>query len=49
LVKAIRDGDGPEAERIARQRVADSRDAAIKLLQETKGIDTGDRENHRTP
>lgn len=34
LVKAIRDGDGAEAERIARQRVIDSRDAAIRLLQE---------------
>jgi DNA-binding GntR family transcriptional regulator len=34
LVKAIRDGDGAEAECIARQRVIDSRDAAIRLLQE---------------
>ncbi|MBX9812868.1 MAG: GntR family transcriptional regulator [Burkholderiales bacterium] len=33
LVKAIRDGDGAEAERIARQRVQDSRDAAIAQLQ----------------
>jgi DNA-binding GntR family transcriptional regulator len=33
LVKAIRDGDGEEAERIARRRVTDSRDAAIELLQ----------------
>lgn len=33
LVKAIRDGDGVEAERIARQRVLDSRDAAVQLLQ----------------
>lgn len=33
LVKAIREGDGEEAERIARQRVIDSRDAAIELLQ----------------
>ncbi len=33
LLKAIRDGDGEEAERIARQRVTDSRDAAIELLQ----------------
>lgn len=32
LVRAIRDGDGEEAERIARQRVTDSRDAAIGLL-----------------
>lgn len=33
LVKAIRDGDGDEAERIARRRVMDSRDGAIELLQ----------------
>ena len=33
FVKAIRDGDGAEAERIAKQRVLDSRDAAILLLQ----------------
>jgi len=33
LVKAIRDGDGAEAERVARQRVTDSRDAAIQLLR----------------
>lgn len=32
LVKAIRAGNGPEAERIARQRVIDSRDAAIARL-----------------
>jgi DNA-binding GntR family transcriptional regulator len=32
LVKAIRDGDGEEAERIARRRVTDSRDAAIAEL-----------------
>ena len=36
LVKAIRDGDGVEAERIARQRVNDSRDAAIARLQEAE-------------
>lgn len=35
LVRAIRYGDGSEAERIARQRVTDSRDAAIELLQRT--------------
>jgi DNA-binding GntR family transcriptional regulator len=34
LVRAIRDGDGAEAERIARQRVLDSRDAAIAQLQQ---------------
>jgi DNA-binding GntR family transcriptional regulator len=34
LVRAIRDGDGTEAERIARQRVLDSRDAAIAQLQQ---------------
>lgn len=33
LVKAIRDGDGAAAERVARQRVQDSRDAAIERLQ----------------
>lgn len=33
LVKALRDGDGAEAERIARQRVLDSRDAAVQMLQ----------------
>ena len=34
LLKAIREGNGAEAERIARQRVTDSRDAAIRLLKE---------------
>jgi DNA-binding GntR family transcriptional regulator len=34
LLKAIRDGDGAAAERIARQRVTDSRDAAIRMLKE---------------
>lgn len=33
LVKAIRDGDGAAAERIAQQRVLDSRDAAIRQLE----------------
>lgn len=33
-LKAIRDGDGAEAERIARERVIESRDAAIRILQE---------------
>jgi DNA-binding GntR family transcriptional regulator len=32
LLKAIRTGDGTEAERIARERVLESRDAAIRLL-----------------
>ena len=32
LVKAIRAGDGEQAERIARERVLESRDAALKLL-----------------
>jgi len=36
LVKAIRDGDGVEAERVARQRVNDSRDAAIAKLREAE-------------
>ena len=33
LLQAIRDGDGDAAERIARQRVIDSRDAAVDLLR----------------
>lgn len=33
LVKAIRDGDGAAAERVAQQRVLDSRDAAIRQLE----------------
>jgi DNA-binding GntR family transcriptional regulator len=36
LMKALRDGDGVAAERIARQRVNDSRDAAIARLQEAE-------------
>lgn len=32
LVKAIRDGNGAEAEQIARERVLESKDAAIRLL-----------------
>jgi hypothetical protein len=34
LVEAIRKGDGATAERIARERVTDSRDAAIRALQQ---------------
>ena len=34
LLKAIRDGDGAQAAAIARQRVLESRDAAIRILQE---------------
>jgi DNA-binding GntR family transcriptional regulator len=33
LIKAIRDGDGAAAEQAARQRVVDSRDAAIRQLE----------------
>lgn len=33
LLRAIRDGDGDAAERIARQRVIDSRDAAVEHLR----------------
>jgi DNA-binding GntR family transcriptional regulator len=33
LLQAIRDGDGDAAERIARQRVIDSRDAAVEHLR----------------
>jgi DNA-binding GntR family transcriptional regulator len=36
LVEAIRKGDGATAERIARERVTDSRDGAIRALQEQK-------------
>ena len=36
LLKAIKDGNGIEAERIARQRVNDSRDAAIARLREAE-------------
>lgn len=36
LLQAIRNGDGDAAERIARQRVIDSRDAAIELLREQR-------------
>lgn len=41
LLRAIREGDGAEAERIARQRVTDSRDAAIELLQRTGAGNAG--------
>jgi len=34
LIKAIRDGDGERAQRVAERRVLDSRDAAIKKLRE---------------
>ena len=34
LSEAIRKGDGGKAERIARERVTDSRDAAIRALEE---------------
>ncbi len=37
LVKAIRSGDGERAQRTAEKRVLDSRDAAIKKLQELEG------------
>ena len=40
FVKAIRDGDGAEAERIAKQRVLDSRDAAIRQLEEQLAKDS---------
>jgi DNA-binding GntR family transcriptional regulator len=43
LLKAIRDGDGIAAERIARQRVNDSRDAAIAQLQEAEKKQGGAR------
>ncbi len=43
LLKAIREGNGIEAERIARQRVNDSRDAAIAKLQEAEQKPAGAR------
>ncbi|HEX6005182.1 MAG TPA: GntR family transcriptional regulator [Burkholderiales bacterium] len=45
LVKAIRDGDGAAAERVARQRVLDSRDAAIRAL-EAQGADAAPPGRH---
>lgn len=36
LLEAIRKGDGANAERIARERVLDSRDAAIRALQDAE-------------
>jgi DNA-binding GntR family transcriptional regulator len=38
LVKAIRSGDGERAQRTAEKRVLDSRDAAIRKLQEQSGM-----------
>ena len=38
LVRAIRDGDGESAQRTAERRVRDSRDAAIKKLEEAAGL-----------
>ena len=38
LVKAIREGDGAAAERAAQQRVLDSRDAAIRQLEEHHAV-----------
>jgi DNA-binding GntR family transcriptional regulator len=48
LVKAIRDGDGEEAERIARRRVTDSRDAAIELLQRSVANGASDKKASST-
>jgi len=36
LVRAIRDGDGESAQRTAERRVRDSRDAAIRMLQDAE-------------
>lgn len=44
LVKAIREGDGAAAERAAQQRVIDSRDAAIRLLEEAEGVHPAPRD-----
>jgi DNA-binding GntR family transcriptional regulator len=41
LIKAIREGDGAEAERVARERVLESRDAAIRILQAQFDAGTG--------
>lgn len=38
LLQAIRDGDGDAAERIARRRVLDSRDAAVELLRSQQNV-----------
>lgn len=38
LLQAIRDGDGDAAERIARRRVLDSRDAAVELLRSQQDV-----------
>jgi DNA-binding GntR family transcriptional regulator len=40
LVKAIREGDGEAAQKIAEQRVLDSRDAAIRALEKQGGAET---------
>ena len=46
LVKAVREGDGPEAQRAAEQRVLDSRDAAIRELEEQNaGLGTRDSQH----
>ena len=37
LVAAVTGGDAPEAERLARQLVLDTRDAALKMLADEKG------------
>lgn len=42
LIQAIRDGNGEAAERIARQRVLDSRDAAIESLQHQAAADASE-------
>ena len=47
LVKAIRDGDGATAERIAQQRVIDSRDAAIRQLEEQAGHSANETRTRR--
>lgn len=39
LVKAIRDGNGEAAQKIAEQRVRDSRDAAIRALEKQGGAE----------
>jgi DNA-binding GntR family transcriptional regulator len=49
LVKAIRDGDGAEAGRIARERVLESRDAAVRILENERagGATVPERKSRR--
>jgi DNA-binding GntR family transcriptional regulator len=48
LVRAIQDGDGAAAERIARERVTDSRDGAISALQQAAQPEPAAKKRTRT-